>query len=191
MERFVSQYYFNVSKEWHLSERPFLFILVPLSTPSLHALGSTQPSYKSYVFVPHFEASRASYLPIAGSPTFITWEEESPDPFLGLEELFGSGGKVQVDSQSRVMVWEGVQRAVGHGRVEGAGGNVRAIRERKSKEEIAILRCANQVSDLAKRGKSGFGLERFAFAAHPARHPSHIAFDRARHRACRRRLPSS
>lgn len=129
-------YFANISlAEWKLSERVFLVVVRP---------GEGEEARVS-VLAPEFERDRAGLLAIpAKQPVeFIGWaEEESPYEVLG--RALGSGvGRIVADEGLRLFVYEGLKRRVD---ASMAPSGVRALRERKGPEELALMRCANEVS---------------------------------------------
>lgn len=140
-------YFANISlAEWKLSERVFLIVV----TPTEGEEGQVS------VLAPKFEKDRAQLLEIPSKRPvrYITWaEEESPyEALLSTlgKELLSQG--VVADEGLRLFVSEGLKHA-GSGQVEVgmAPPSVRALRERKGTEEIALMRCANEVTLMAIR----------------------------------------
>ncbi|CAE6492516.1 unnamed protein product [Rhizoctonia solani] len=135
-------YFANISlADWKLSERVFLLIV----TPDAHV----------HVLAPKFERDRARLLQIPSREKikFILWaEEENPyDVLFRTLGRNGSGG-IALDQGLRLFVAEGLKRAAGDGvRVDMAPPSVRALREQKGPEEIALMQCANEVTLLAIR----------------------------------------
>lgn len=157
-------YYFNLTpSDWHLSERAFLIALVPTSS-SRPATDSQEPKSHTgedvFVIVPSFEQSRAQkQLDIRGhNVTFLTWEE-SESPYAKLKAVldhrrpsrFTAAG---VEHEEVVVVDENLRAGIGEEIRLGlerqtivSSGKTREIRERKSREELDLLRCANQVGE--------------------------------------------
>ncbi|KDQ33870.1 hypothetical protein PLEOSDRAFT_1080922 [Pleurotus ostreatus PC15] len=143
-------YYFNVSDaHWRLSERPLLFVV----TPSVSATADRDGDISANVSIltPKFEATRAKLLPLSPS-AYIQWAEEQ-DPFAVLFDALRlpSNSTVFIDGSARLFVADGLQRALPHGQVQNAPPQVVEIRERKTVEEINILKCANEATLLAIR----------------------------------------
>jgi Xaa-Pro aminopeptidase len=146
-------FYANLSgAAWHLSERPLLLIVTPSSTHGLHidSTASTDPVKANIsILTPAFEATRAKLLPVPSADriAFLEWPEDK-DPYeVAASAIPGlKDGTIFVDGSMRQFVVEGLQRAVGGGvRVVGAPIEVRQLRERKSAEELEIMKCVNEV----------------------------------------------
>ncbi|KAL7411402.1 peptidase M24, structural domain-containing protein [Mrakia frigida] len=135
----TSLYFFNVSSsQWHLSERPFLFVVVPFTHPD----GAIAAQLS--VIVPSFEETRAKeQLSIAGKDIkWLPWEE-SEDAYAKVGDV---SGRIVVDEAMRVGVMDQLKRVIGNGEIGVATKEVRSLRERKSKEELALLKCANELT---------------------------------------------
>ncbi|CCO30351.1 putative peptidase C18A7.01 [Rhizoctonia solani AG-1 IB] len=138
-------YFANISLgDWKLSERVFLLVVTPES--GVHVLA------------PKFEQDRARLLSVPSREDvgLILWaEEENPYDVLFRALGLGLGGEdigVAVDEGLRLFVAEGLKRAGGNGaRVDMAPPSVRALREQKGVEEIALMQCANEVTLMAIR----------------------------------------
>jgi Xaa-Pro aminopeptidase len=133
-------YFANISLgDWKLSERVFLLVVTPES--GVH------------VVAPKFEQDRARLLSVPSREDvgLILWAEEE-NPYDVLFRALGLGGEdigVAVDEGLRLFVAEGLKRASGNGaRVDMAPPSVRALREQKGVEEIALMQCANEVTPL-------------------------------------------
>ncbi|KAL6305387.1 peptidase M24 [Sparassis latifolia] len=143
---------------WSLSERPLLLIV----SPELDAEGTILP--RMSILTPSFEATRAKLLPIpsASDIAYPAWPEDA-NPFevaISAIRLF-SGGPIFVDDNVRSFVADGLQKAAPQFRVSTAPVEVRHLRERKSKEELEIMKCVNEVTLLAIRAvrdKMYFGM---------------------------------
>ncbi|EJT98490.1 Creatinase/aminopeptidase, partial [Dacryopinax primogenitus] len=133
-----SLYYLNVSlSSWGLSERPLLLI-IPRSGPIR-------------VLTPKFEAPRARLLPLPVQAEYVLWEEEE-DPYAAAVAALPQG-RLLADGTTRLFVVDGLGRT---GRtVELAPPAIQSIRERKTEEELEILRCANERTLLAIRAVRG------------------------------------
>lgn len=138
-----AEYFANISSShWHLSERPLLLVVQP--TTDEH--GETRANVS--VLTPYFEETRAKFLPIPSDAgvTYTAWpEDHSPyeHALSLLPEL--SGATIYVDGNVRTFVTDGLQKAAPKALVSSAPVEVRRLRERKSTEEIDILKCANEV----------------------------------------------
>lgn len=134
------------SSHWGLSERPLLLII----TPEADAGGDVRA--KVTVLTPAFEASRAKTLPVpsAFDIEYPSWAEDA-DPYAvavsAIPQLHK--GTVFVDGSLRTFITDGLQHAAHGSSVVSAPIEVRRLRERKSKEELEILKCANEVSDMS------------------------------------------
>ncbi|CAE6427051.1 unnamed protein product [Rhizoctonia solani] len=137
-------YFANISLgNWKLSERVFLLVVTPEA--GVHVLA------------PKFEQDRVKLLniPSREGVEFILWAEEE-NPYDVLFRALRSGekdiGGVVLDEGLRLFVSEGLKRAGGDGtRVDMAPPSVRALREQKGPEEIALMQCANEVTLMAIR----------------------------------------
>ncbi|KAF8636601.1 hypothetical protein AX17_003411 [Amanita inopinata Kibby_2008] len=143
-----AQYYGNISNsDWKLSERPLLLVITP---STMHSVVGAQVT----ILTPKFEALRARSLQIPSNSTvqFIEWAEEV-DPYNQLSStvLSDASGAIHVDESIRHFVVDGLQRAFPHISVTSAPPNISQLRERKSKAEIEILKCANEATLLAIR----------------------------------------
>ncbi|PSR94075.1 hypothetical protein PHLCEN_2v4503 [Hermanssonia centrifuga] len=143
-------FYANLSgSHWHLSERPLLLIV----TPTVDEKGAIRGNIS--ILTPMFEATRARLLPIPSDSeiTFPEWPEDM-DPYqVALSAISDlDDGTIFVDGSTRQFVVDGLQKAAGGGsKVVSAPVEIRRLRERKSKEELNILKCANEVTILAIR----------------------------------------
>jgi len=143
-------YFANISSSnWHLSERPLLLIIQPQRDDSgqVHA--------NITVLTPSFEATRAKLMPLQ-SASNISWPEwqEEVDPYAVAISSISSkeyGGTIFVDGSTRHFIVDGLRNAASHVKVASAPIEIRRLRERKSKEEIEILKCANEATVLAIR----------------------------------------
>lgn len=102
------------------------------------------------MIVPSFEETRAKeQLSIAGKDIkWLPWEE-SEDAYGQVGDV---SGRIVVDEAMRVGVMDQLKRVIGNGEIGVATKEVRSLRERKSKEELALLKCANEVSRREGRG---------------------------------------
>ncbi|OBZ75936.1 ATP-dependent rRNA helicase RRP3 [Grifola frondosa] len=123
-------FFANLSgSHWHLSERPFLLIVSPQTT-------------------------RAKLLPIpsASEISYAAWPEHENPFAIALSAIPNfEGGTIFVDGSMRTFVTDGLQKAAAQVQVLSAPVEVRRLRERKSKEELEILKARQQVTVLAIR----------------------------------------
>ena len=154
-----AQYYANISlSDWWLSERPFLVVITPEVAHASMAADKPEVEAKVTIITPRFEAARASLLHIPTPDTqsdviFAEWAEDGnpyelvTDIIATLRSTAYKPTQVLVDEGTRFFVVDGIVTAVSkHGyQVHNTPPEVAAIRERKTKEEIEILRCANEV----------------------------------------------
>ncbi|KAG9098811.1 hypothetical protein FRC06_005951 [Ceratobasidium sp. 370] len=145
-----STYFASVSaRQWHTSERVFLVVVTPAVD---HTSGDIEARVS--VLAPEFERDRARLLGIPSKYPirYITWAEEQ-SPYETLVDTLGKDvGVIAADEAIRLFVSEGLKGA-GKGRldVKMAPRSIRALRERKGEEELALMRCANEVTLLAIR----------------------------------------
>ncbi|PCH38133.1 Creatinase/aminopeptidase [Wolfiporia cocos MD-104 SS10] len=142
-------YFANLSKsQWFLSERPLLLIISPKMDleDRVHAQVS--------ILTPAFEATRAKLLSIPSESeiAYPAWPEDV-DPYgvavSAIPNL--NGGTVYVDGMSRNFIVDGLQQAAPSSKVVTAPVEIQRLRERKSKEELEIMKCVNEVTVLAIR----------------------------------------
>lgn len=133
---------------WRLSERPLLLVLTP-------AVDGARVTARLSVLTPAFEETRARLLriPSDGEIAFPAWPEDASPYAVAADAIPGlRGGTVFVDGAMRQFVVDGLQEALGEDtRVVGAPVEVRRLRERKSCEEIEILKCVNEATVAAIR----------------------------------------
>ncbi|KAG8678780.1 hypothetical protein FRC08_017521 [Ceratobasidium sp. 394] len=145
-----STYFANVSaRQWRTSERVFLVVI----TPAVDRISGDVEARVS-LLAPEFEQDRARLLGIPSKYPirYISWAEEQ-SPYETLVGTLGVDvGVIAADEAIRLFVSEGVKGA-GKGRldVKMAPRSIRALREQKGGEEIALMRCANEVTLLAIR----------------------------------------
>ncbi|KAK7693663.1 hypothetical protein QCA50_003233 [Cerrena zonata] len=142
-------YFANVSSaHWHISERPLLLIIQPV----LDKRGEVHANVS--ILTPYFEATRAKLLPIpsASEITFPEWKEHE-DPYAAVISAIQNleNDIILVDDAIRHFIVDGLQQASPSTKVVSAPMQVRRLRERKTKEEIDILKCANEATVLAIR----------------------------------------
>lgn len=154
-----AQYYANISlSDWRLSERPFFIVITPEVAHASMASDKPEVEAKVTVITPRFEASRASLLHIPTPDTqqgviFADWAEDAnpyevvADVITPFHSTTYRPTRVLVDEAARFFVVDGIETAVsklGY-QVHNTPPEVTAIRDRKTKEEIQLLRCANEV----------------------------------------------
>ncbi|KAH9951248.1 peptidase M24 [Amylocystis lapponica] len=133
---------------WGLSERPLLLIVSPEvdAEQEVHA--------KISILTPTFEATRAKLLPIpsASEIAYPAWPEDV-DPFAVVVSAFPNlaQSNIFVDGNVRTFITNGLQQAAPHSTVAGAPVEIKRLRERKSQEELEIMKCVNEVTVLAIR----------------------------------------
>lgn len=150
------------SHEWHTSERPFLFLISNRGDGKIKTVLS--------VLTPAFEASRAKLLSFPGLDTdqeveFMEWKEEENWAEVLVRYLkTGSGTtgdanatmKIHFDPAVRSFISAGIAHAlVGADddvqiSMDVADARILSVRERKSSDEIAVLKCANEVRFAAR-----------------------------------------
>jgi Xaa-Pro aminopeptidase len=151
-----AQYFANLSlSQWWLSERPFLLMITPL-VQELQGEGETQSviTPRVSIITPQFESSRARLLqvPASGNVTFIEWAE-SEDPYeavlsvLHTEYQLPERRWIFMDEDTRYFVVDGIKHRAPDFIVESSPVQIRSLRERKSKAELALLRCVNEARD--------------------------------------------
>jgi len=138
-------FFANVSTaQWRLSERPLLLII----TPHLKD-GEVHP--KLSVLTPKFEATRAKLLPIPSANSsdieWIEWPEEANPYELAVTALTEqkTGGTIFVDGSTRHFIVDGLQKALPGAWVTAPPAEIKQLRERKSKTELEIMKCAHEV----------------------------------------------
>ncbi|KAF5372836.1 hypothetical protein D9758_001656 [Tetrapyrgos nigripes] len=144
-------FFANVSTtQWFLSERPLLFIISPeFIDEEIHP--------KLSVLAPKFEATRAKLLPIPFPKHKINWIEwpEEANPYelscYCIIRPTEEGGKVFVDGAMRHFIVDGLQKALPESTVLAAPAEVKQLREKKSKAELEILKCAHETTLLSIR----------------------------------------
>jgi hypothetical protein len=141
-------YYANLSSSsWHLSERPLLLIITPAEDNGT-VFGNVT------ILTPAFEAGRAKLLPIPSDSeiAFPEWPEDA-NPYKvaisavsQLRGLNGAQSKIYVDGSMRNFVVDGLQETAGESaRISSAPVEIRRLRERKTEEELDIMKCVNEV----------------------------------------------
>jgi Xaa-Pro aminopeptidase len=134
-------YFANISaREWDTSERVFLVVVTPVVSED----GEVDAQVS--VLAPKFEEDRARLLEIPSKRPvrYVTWAEEQ-SPYRALMKALGEDvGIITADEAIRLFVSEGLKDV--RLDVKMAPPFVRALRERKGDEELALMRCANEVS---------------------------------------------
>ncbi|KAI7634611.1 Creatinase/aminopeptidase, partial [Hortaea werneckii] len=142
---YTSQYYANLSQfdwePWEPEERPMLIIVQPQLSDSGEIVARTS------ILAPAFEVGRVRMLGIPGfteGDRVIGWEEHW-DPYKTLRKsgLFTEDGDVllMMDEEIRDYIVRGLDRS-GFETV-GLGGEVEAVRQVKSPQEVELLRAVN------------------------------------------------
>lgn len=130
------------SSQWGLSERPLLLIV----SPDIDAEGDVHA--RVTILTPAFEATRAKMLPIPSVShiKYPVWSEDA-NPFAvavsAIPQL--DNRTIFVDGAVRTFITDGLQHAAQGSSVISAPVEIRRLRERKSKEELEIMKCANEV----------------------------------------------
>jgi Xaa-Pro aminopeptidase len=146
-----AEYFANLSlSQWDLSDRPFLLMISPLE--SITSPAQIVPQIT--IITPLFESSLAQLLaiPTAGNVRFIPWADDADPYAVAISSLRDSVDMAKdevsifIDENSRYFVAEGIKIAADGIRTEITPPEIRALREQKSPAEIALLRCANEVS---------------------------------------------
>ncbi|KIM49269.1 hypothetical protein M413DRAFT_438439 [Hebeloma cylindrosporum] len=174
-----TQFFANFSKaQWTLSERPLLLVISPITkdgqTQVLPEVTILTPKFEA-------TRARTLPIPSPGRPIkYIEWSEEA-DPYVALLSALtlldrpspGEHVKVFVDNSIRKFIVDGLQRASGTDhtlstnspsccinatyfehltlQVLSAPFEITQLRERKSEDELRILKCANEATLLAIR----------------------------------------
>ncbi|KIY67833.1 Creatinase/aminopeptidase [Cylindrobasidium torrendii FP15055 ss-10] len=142
-------YYANLSmSSWKLSERPLLLVITP------DASDSELVKAKVSILTPKFETARARLLPIAFQDvTFLEWAEEA-NPYEMVKPALAeadAAGTIFVDGHARHFIVDGLQSAFPTATVKSSPTEIRQLRERKSKAELELMKCANEATVLAIR----------------------------------------
>ncbi|KAI0095868.1 Prolidase/Aminopeptidase P-like protein [Daldinia grandis] len=148
---YTLQYYGNTSQgdwePWEPEERPFLMIILPISSES----GAV--SAKTAFLAPHFEEGRVRML---GIPSFepeldiVVWEEHW-DPYGTLlqSRLFAGTGMHGHERKPRLMIDEELRDFIARGLANagfetvGLSADVELVRQLKSPAEVELLRAVN------------------------------------------------
>ena len=119
------------------------------------------------VLTPEFEAPRARLLPVPASPahgvSYITWGDDA-DPYevavaaLSVPPADGDadpnlsdapGSTIFIDGSVRHFIVDGLTHAAPGTRIVIAPVEIRRLRERKSMDELEVLKCVNEVRFLS------------------------------------------
>lgn len=126
------------SQDWWLSERPFLVAIgrFPRGSPRI------------FLVTPEFEALRASLIELPkdldGLVTWVKWREDQ-SPYEALKtSLDDEVDAFVLDGLTRQFVAEGLRNVLREEKNDEVLGKIGLIRERKSRWEVELLRCANQ-----------------------------------------------
>ncbi|TFK29794.1 peptidase M24 [Coprinopsis marcescibilis] len=148
-----SQYFANFSlSDWKLSERPLLLIIAPVQNES-----GALPEVT--ILTPKFEHLRATGLPVppfrGTKVRYVDWAEDE-DPYQVAIQAIGRQSDsrnetIFVDSGIRKFIVDGLQQAAPGIRIASAPPEITSFRERKSKHELEIMKCANEATVLAIR----------------------------------------
>ncbi|KAF8436944.1 peptidase M24, structural domain-containing protein [Boletus edulis BED1] len=137
----------NISDaSWHLSERPLLLLISPL-------VDQGEVSARVTILTPTFEEDRAKLLTIPGvDVSYVAWHEDEDPYTIAVNALPTSNrGPIYVDGMTRHFIVDGFEKAAPGLSVLLAPAAITSLRERKSPTEIALLKCANEVTVLAIR----------------------------------------
>ncbi|KAI9569078.1 peptidase M24, structural domain-containing protein [Boletus coccyginus] len=137
----------NISDaSWDLSERPLLLIISPF-------VYQGEVSARITILTPSFEADRAKLLNVPGvNVTYVAWQEDEDPYTVAVEALPSSSrGPIYIDGMTRHFIVDGFEKAEPGLSVLSAPLAITSLRERKSPSEIALLKCANEITVLAIR----------------------------------------
>lgn len=161
-----SLYYTNVSTEWSLSERPFLFAF----SPSVTSESNSQQQINSHLSIlsPSFEVSRGKGLPLAltdeefNEVDWVAWKEEENPYEIMLKHLVTLSQNnsliryttltIQIEENARQFISNGLEQAIksleiqSSTSIEFASLEIREQRMRKSEAELQIQRCASKIT---------------------------------------------
>lgn len=135
-------YFANLSgSSWHLSERPLLLIV----TPQADGAGGVRAQVS--ILTPTFEATRAKLLHIPSSEGILypEWPEDENPYAAALSVIPPGPAPIYVDGAARSFIVDGLQQ-VTRAKVRVAPVEIRRLRERKSAEELEIMKCVNEVN---------------------------------------------
>jgi Xaa-Pro aminopeptidase len=149
-----ARYYANVSS-WGLSERPLLLII----SPQLSQDGaSVKPNVS--ILTPHFEKTRAQLMaiPSADPLTYVSWREEINPYETAITAIpsFNPGRPIFVEGELRAFILDGLSKASPSTPVLAAPLEIQRLRQRKSRKEIEIMKCVNEVRQMLSCVKPDF-----------------------------------
>ncbi|PBK87440.1 hypothetical protein ARMGADRAFT_1085465 [Armillaria gallica] len=104
-------------------------------------------AHRATVLTPKFERTRARLLSIPSDVEWVGWAEDE-GPYKQLPDIEGT---VFVDGSIRHFIVDGLGTAFPKATVVASPTEIRQLRERKSKEELELLKCANEATLLAIR----------------------------------------
>ncbi|KAJ9125883.1 hypothetical protein QFC24_002667 [Naganishia onofrii] len=156
-----STYYIGIGgHDWHMSERPFLLLIEHQNVAT-----SQRSTAILTVLTPAFEASRAKLLdfPKDIEVRIVEWKEEEDwaqalvrhlDHRVGSPSPEAANIHMHFDPAVRTFIAAGIAHAMASHRigdehefsVDVADPRILSVRERKSAEEIAVLKCANELT---------------------------------------------
>ncbi|KAI1402483.1 Prolidase/Aminopeptidase P-like protein [Hypoxylon fuscum] len=148
---YTFQYYGNISQNdwepWEPEERPFLMLILPLTSES------GEVSAKTAFLAPHFEEGRVRMLGIPSQEPeldIVTWEEHW-DPYSTLLEshLFDDLRAKSPGAKPRLIIDEEIRDFIARGLANigfetlGLSPEVELVRQIKSPNEVEVLRAVN------------------------------------------------
>ncbi|CCL99336.1 uncharacterized protein FIBRA_01354 [Fibroporia radiculosa] len=136
-------YFANLSSsQWGLSERPLLLIVSPKADAEDNIRAQVS------ILTPAFEVTRAKLLsiPTPSDIEYVSWPEDV-DPFSTAVSAISSlsGNTIVVDGMVRSFISDGLKKAAPNSRIALAPVEIRRLRERKSEQELEIMKCVNEV----------------------------------------------
>jgi Xaa-Pro aminopeptidase len=143
---YAFQYYGNVSQQdwepWEPEERPFLMVIQP------HVFKDGSVRAKTTYLAPHFEEDRVRMLGIPANEKLdiVVWEEHWNPYETLLNTTFAhskssNGPLISTEEELRDFIVRGLSDA--GFRTTGLTATIAAVREQKSRNEIALLRAVN------------------------------------------------
>ncbi|KAI0835791.1 Prolidase/Aminopeptidase P-like protein [Hypoxylon sp. FL0890] len=156
---YTFQYYANTSQidwePWEPEERPFLMLIMPLSSES------GVVSAKTAFLAPHFEEGRVRMLGIPSRESeldIVTWEEHwDPYDTLLQSHLFANSETRGHMRKPRLMIDEEMRDFIARGlanagfKTFGLSPEVELVRQIKSSAEVELLRAVNTGTVVAVR----------------------------------------
>ncbi|KAI8330761.1 peptidase M24, structural domain-containing protein [Chlamydoabsidia padenii] len=140
-------YYTNLT--WSRTERAFLVLFTLTNSTTATGLDMT-------IITPLFEQTRAkeqwikANLPSAIKPTMVAWVEHG-SPFDTVHKVleqhpdWSTSSTLQIEPTTRYFIAEGLRTTL-QAKVALASPAIQQLRMIKTSEEIAIMRCANQIT---------------------------------------------